>query len=228
MKKVLLMAAMAFVAITGVNAQTTQELIKMQKEQNNAYRKVANEKTTKDAKKEAKKLEKEGWLVPAGRQSIEKQVSATQILALELMADANGNPQTRYIVQMGISTGGTFNAALGSARSSAIVNLASDLKTRVAAAMEQNMDNEQSTAITANTIEKFHQRSKMIVDACLTNLKTPMVVYRKTKQNMYEVQVQAAFDKQEIKERMKNRMAKELEIEGDELNDIVDQTLSGY
>lgn len=94
--------------------------------------------------------------------------------------------------------------------------------------METKLDNQQISAISANTVEKFHERAKSIIDACLTNTNTVLSIYRITPQNNYEVQIQLAFDKKELSARLKRKMQQELEQEGDEdLNDIVDSVLNG-
>jgi hypothetical protein len=47
--------------------------------------KLANAKVTKDAKKQAKALRKEGWMEPAGEASIDKQLTKAQLYGEEMM-----------------------------------------------------------------------------------------------------------------------------------------------
>ncbi len=227
MKKVIVMMVMAVLSSTSIFAQSARELAKEQKELNEINMKLLNSKPSKDAKKQEKKLIKEGWLVPAGGKSIAKQITETQLLGEELMADEAGNPTKRYIIRSSQSIAGTFNAGIAAARSNAQVELAAMLETDVAAALEEKIDNQQNSAITANTVEKFHERAKSIIDASLTNTRTILSIYRVNAQNNFEVQVQVAFDKKELTARLKRNIQKELEREGDEdLNDIVDYVLS--
>lgn len=228
MKKVLLMMVIAIATTSVSYAQSASELAKQQKELNEINLKLLNSKASKSARKEAKKLIKQNWLVPAGSKSIDMQITEVQLLGEVLMADENGNPVKRYIIRSSQAVSGSFNAGVAAARANAQVEIAAMLQTKVAAAMETKLDNQQTTSITANTVEKFHERAKSIIDACLTNTNTVLSIYRLTPQNNYEVQVQVAFDKKELSARLKRRIQQELEMEGDnDLNDIVDGVLKG-
>lgn len=223
---IILMAIAILYGVT-TSAQSAKELAKQQQELNEINLKLLNSKPTKDAKKQEKKLRKEGWLVPAGDKTIAKQIMETQLLGEELMADETGNPTKRFIIRSSQAIAGTYNAGVAAARSNAQVELASMLETKVAAALETKLDNQQNTAITANTVEKFHERAKAIIDAALTNTRTTLSIYRVNVQNNYEVQIQLAFDKKELSARLKRIIQKELEMEGDEdLNGVVDYVLT--
>lgn len=228
MKKSIIMMVLSIFMGTTAFAQTAKELAKQQKELNEINMKLLNSKPSKDAKKQEKRLVKEGWLVPAGGKTIAKQITETQLLGEELMADEVGNPMKRYIIRSSQAVAGSYNAGVATARSNAQLELAAMLETKVAAAMEEKISNQQTSAITVTTLEKFHERAKSIVDASLTNTRTVLSIYRLTPQNNYEVQVQLAFDIKELSARLKRNMQKALEMEGDEdLNDIVDFVLQG-
>lgn len=227
MRKIILMMVMT-ISASVTFAQSVSELAKQQRALNEINMRLLNMKPSKDARKQEKKLLKQGWLVPAGGKTIAKQITEVQLLGEELMADENGNPVKRYIIRSAQALSGTFNAGVAAARTNAQVELAAMLQTKVAAAMEVKLDNQQTTSITAHTVEKFHERAKSIIDACLTNTNTVLSIYRVTAQKNYEVQVQVAFDKKELSARLKRRIQQELEMEGDnDLNDIVDGVLKG-
>lgn len=227
MKKLILMVAAVLMTSTVVNAQSAIELAKQQKELNDINRKMLNQKPTKDAKKQAKELKKEGWLVPAGELSIEQQLTKSQLMGEELMADENGAPTKRFIMQTGLQTSGSFNAGYAAARTAAMTELAGLLKTEIVSAFQQKLDNAQNSSIDATTVDKFNQRTKGIIDQALTNAIPCLKIYRTLSNNNYQVQVRLAFDKKELAARLKRNMQKELEKEGDEeLNGIVDEVLS--
>lgn len=227
MKKIMTLLFVTMVATTTFG-QSAAELAKQQKELNEINAKMLNAKPTKDAKKQAKELKKAGWLVPAGDKSIERQITESLLRGEELMADEAGNPSKRFIQHTASQVGGTYNAAYAAARNAAMVELAATMKTQIVAAMQSKLDNAQSSAITAVTVDKFNQRAKAIVDECLTNSIPVIAIYRVLPNNNYEVQVRLAFDKKELSARMKRNMQKELEQEGDELNSLVDEVLSRH
>ena len=225
MKKYFFLMALAMTTTTSF-AQSAIELAKQQMELNDINRKLLNQKPTKSAKKQAKEYKKEGWVVPAGEQTIEQQLTTSQLYGAEKMADENGTPTNRYIQQTAIQTAGSYNAGYAAARSSAQVELAALLETEIVSAMQSKIDNSQSSAINATTVDKFNQRTKAIVDQALTNSIPCVKIYRRLQNGNFEVQVRLAFDKKELAARLKRNMQKELEEEGDELNGLVDEILS--
>ena len=81
--------------------QTALELAKQQQELEAFNRKVLNAKPTKDAKKQAKELKKEGWAVPAGEASIEQQITKSLLYGEELMMNEDGSTTKRFLMQTG-------------------------------------------------------------------------------------------------------------------------------
>lgn len=226
MKKLMTIIAVAMVSCVTF-AQSAADLAKQQRELNEINMKMLNAKPTKDAKAQAKQLTKAGWVVPAGEKSIAKQLTESQLLGEELMTDEEGGITKRFIQHTASQVSGTYNTGYAAARNAAIVELAAALRTQVGAAMQQKADNQQTSAINAVTVDKFNQRARAIVDATLTNSRPVVALYRVLSNNNYEVQVRIAFDKKELSARLKRTMQKELEQEGDELNDIVDEVLRG-
>ena len=221
MKKILSFVAAIMIATTAT-AQTAMELARQQQELNAINMKMLNAKPTKQAKKQAKELKAEGWTVPAGDIDIAQQVTRSQLYSAELTTDESGNVTKRYIMQTAQQTAGTYNSGYAAARAAAQTELAAMLKTELVTAMQQKLDNSQSNAMTAITIDKFNQRSRMIVDQTLTNAIPVLAIYRRLPNNNFEVQVRIAFDKKELIARIKRNMQQELENEGDKLYDIVD------
>ena len=221
MKKILSFVAAIMIATTAT-AQTAMELARQQQELNAINMAMLKAKPTKQAKKQAKELKAEGWTVPAGDVDIAQQVMRSQLYSAELTTDESGNVTKRYIMQTAQQTAGTYNSGYAAARAAAHTELAAMLKTELVTAMQQKLDNSQSNALTATTIDKFNQRSRMIVDQTLTNAIPVLAIYRRLPNNNFEVQVRIAFDKKELIARIKRNMQQELEKDGDKLYDIVD------
>lgn len=228
MKKMFFMLVAAMMCSMTMTAQSALELAKEQRKLNEVNTKMLNQKPTRDAKKQARKLKKDGWVVPVGEKTIEKQLTESQLLGEELMVDETGSSTRRYIQHTASQVAGTYNAGYAAARNAAIVELASNLKTQVAAAMQAKLDNSQTSSINAVTIDKFNERAKAIVDASLTNTRAVVAIYRVLRNNNYEVQVRLAYDKKELAASLKRKMQQELEMEGDELNDLVDEVIKGH
>lgn len=228
MKKMIFMLVTAMMCTMTMTAQSAIELAKDQRELNKINTKMLNQKSTRDARIQARKLKKAGWLVPVGEKTIEKQLTESQLLGEELMVDETGSPTRRYIQHTASQVAGTYNAGYAAARNAAVVELAANLKTQVAAAMQAKLDNNQTSSISTVTIDKFNQRARAIVDASLTNTRAVVAIYRMHPNNNYEVQVRLAYDKKELAARLKRAMQQELEMEGDELNDLVDEVMKSH
>lgn len=224
MKKIFLVLCLFAFAATNY-AQSAMELAKEQKKQNEFYTKLLNEKPNKDAQKEAKRLTKEGWVIPAGKRSIANQIHEVQLYSLEVMSDDNGIVTKRYIPHTAIVTAGTFNGGVITAKNVAQLEVASSIKTQVASAMQTKIDNAQETTLTAKTMERFNLRAKSIVDESLTDAATPLTIYRRLENGDCEVQVTIVYDKKVLNANMKKKILLEMAAAGDELNGIVDQIL---
>ncbi len=226
MKKLFSILVMALMLGVGANAQSATDLAKQQQELNKILRKSIDAKPTKEAKNQAKELKKQGWTIAAGERSIEQQITESQLISAELMSDENGASSRRFIQHTGVSTAGTYNAAYAASRSNAQVEIANMLETEIAAAMQGKLDNAQLNAASATTVEKFNQRIKAIIHESLTNSIPVVAIYRVLKNNNYEVQTRIAYDKKEVAARIKRTLQKELEVEGDQLNGLVDEALN--
>lgn len=226
MKKIIIMVLMAMMASTAVFAQSSVEMAKAQKELNEMNMKMLNAKPSRDAKKLAKQRAKEGWKVMGSGRSMESQITADQLLEIEVMADDSGNPMRRFIQHSTSAVAGTETAAYAAARTACQTEIAAMIETYVAGALEQKLDNAQSSAINAVTVDKFHQRAKAIIDACLRNTQPGLNIYRVLPNNNYEVMVTISYDKKQVAMALKQQLQKELEMEGDqELNDLVNGVL---
>ena len=200
-------------------AQDAKDLAKKQMELNEINMKLANLKPTKEAKKQAKVLTRQGWEVPAGQPSIERQITKMQLYQAELMTDENGNPTTRYITHSAQQTAGTYNAGYAAARATAQAEVASTIKTSIISTLDMSLGNNQSDAATAASVDVLKTNTKMIVDEVLTGSIPLLVAYRRLPNNNFEVQFGLAYDKMELRSRLKNKLLKEL---GDDSEALVD------
>ena len=225
MKKFFLSLCMLFAALTTFG-QSALELAKQQQELETFNKKVLNAKPTKAAKQQAKELKKEGWTIPAGESSIEQQVTKSLLYGEELMATEEGFNTKRFIMGSGRQTSGSYNVGYAAARTNAMTEVASLIKTQLVSSITMKQDNSQTSSIAAVTIDKFNQKIDAIVDQTLTD-GIPMVsIYRQLPNGNLDVQVRLAFDKKEILSRMKKSMQQELEKESDELFKVAQDVIN--
>ncbi|MBO7271851.1 MAG: hypothetical protein J6U89_03130, partial [Bacteroidaceae bacterium] len=81
------------------------------------------------------------------------------------------------------------------------------------------IDNE---AVSATGVEKFNMKASAITNSTLTNTISSIVIYRRLEDKVIEFQVRIVFDKMELVARLKREMLKQLELNSDDVEDIVD------
>ena len=109
MRKIIFgLLTMMLLSASGITyAQATKEQRKERQELTKASKKELNEKASKAARKEAKRLSKEGWKTAPGALPLEKQLDKSYMLQDQY--DADGFPQ--FIMAEAMSVGGNYDAA---------------------------------------------------------------------------------------------------------------------
>ena len=88
-------------------AQTSKEQRKERQELAKATKKELSEKASKAARKEAKRLTKEGWMAAPGALPLDKQLDRSYMMQYQY--DDEGFP--KYIMAEAMSTAGNYDAA---------------------------------------------------------------------------------------------------------------------
>ena len=108
MKRIyLILGVVLFGFITPVNAQSQTERIKDYKAMKKLTESELNQKATKSARAEAKKLKKDGWLTAPGALPVEKQLDRSYRMQMEM--DDDFLPV--YMMGEGMSIGENYDAA---------------------------------------------------------------------------------------------------------------------
>lgn len=224
MKK-LMMVAMALIVACSVSfAETSyaKQIYKERKELRKLDKKQLNEKSTKAAKKEAKRLKKEGWVVSPGTLPLEKQLDRSYLMEMEY--DENLYP--KYIMANAQSIGENYDAAKTSALSLAITNLASQIQTEVTALVENTVANKQLQANEAASIVETIMSSKNLISQSIGRTITVVECYREVKKSgNKEVLVRIAYNGDMAKDAVKKAVRNELEKKGENLHDQLDKVL---
>lgn len=201
-------------AAVPVNAQLNKEQIKEQKEYTKYTRDQLNKKATKAARKEAKKLSKQGWQATPGALPLEKQLDRSYLMQYEY--DESGYP--KYLMGEAMSIGENYDAAKMQAIELAKQNLAGQIQTEVTALIENTVGNQQLTAEEATSITQTIAASKNIISQKIGRVVPVVEVYRATSNQNKEVLVRIAYNSAMAKEAAKSVIRDELEKKGDELH----------
>ena len=222
MKKVLLLLAMSMLMTTAIAySQTTKAQIKERQELAKATKKELNEKASKAARKEAKRLSKEGWKSAPGALPIEKQLDKSYMMQYQY--DDEGFP--KFIMAEAMSIGGNYDAAKMQALELAKQNLAGQIQTEITALIENTVANEQMDQSDATSITRSVMSAKNLISQSIGRVVPVMETYRSVNSNNREVLVRIAYSQEMAKKAAKKAIRKGLEERGDSLHNKLDELL---
>lgn len=218
----MLMAALMVCSVS--YAQTTKETIKERKAIARLSKSELNQKASKVARKEAKKLTKEGWTVAPGQLPLEKQLDKAYGMYYEY--EESGLP--KYIIGDAMSPGATYDAAKMQALELAKTNLAGMIQTEVTALVESTVGNEQITQEQAASIVRTVQASKNLIVQRLGRTFTVTECYKTLPNKTVQVRVTLAYNAKMAIDSAKDVIKAQLEAKGEELHDQLDAIWAQY
>lgn len=192
-KSMFISALVAFVMMFAVNVNAQQKAtgqdFKNLKKQEKVLDKDLQKKALKAARKEAKKLEKEGFKTPAGKLPLDKQLETSWEKQAEL--DIDGNPYW-YIATSRI-IGSNQSAAALQATNAAKIDLAGQIQTKVSQLIESKVANDDMGQEEAASISSVVASSKSVISATLGRVIPLMEVYRTLPNKNVEVMVTLGY-----------------------------------
>ena len=180
-----------------------------------------NEKATKAARKEAKKLAKEGWASAPGALPIEKQLDKSYLMQMEY----DDNMYPKYLMGEAMSVGENYDGAKMQALELAKQNLAGQIQTEVTALIENSVANNQLGAEEAATVTKSVMAAKNLISQSIGRTITVVELYRTLNNKNKEVLVRIAYNGEMAKAAAKKAMREELEQKGNNLHEKLDSLL---
>lgn len=198
-----------------------KEFIKERKALDKYNKEQRNEKASKDARKQAKVLKKEGWKVPAGSLPLEKQLD--RLYAMQYEVDENFFP--KFVKGEAQSVAGNYDAAKMQAVNLAKIELAGNISTEVAALVESRVANKQMNANDAVSTTESVMGAKNIIAQNIGQTIVALEVYKDLNNNNKEVRVVLLYNAAMAKNAAKQAIRKDLEEKGDKLVEQLDQML---
>ena len=175
----------------------------------------------KAAKKEAKKLSKEGWIVSPGSLTLEAQLAKSY----KMLSEVDENYYPRFYMAEAMSIGENYDAAKTAATSLAITNLAGQIQTEVSALIENTVANKQLSAEQAASISETVMASKNLISQSIGRTIAVVECYRILKNKNREVMVRIAYNGEMAKQAAVQAVRGELEKKGDNLHEQLDKAL---
>lgn len=218
----LFVCAFAFLCLTAnVSAQTAKDIRKERQEIRKASKSELNEKATKTARKDAKKLKKEGWTTVPGALPLEKQLDKSYMMQMEYDEDM----YPKYLMGEAMSIGENYDAAKMQALELAKQNLAGQIQTEVTALIENSVANKQLANEDATSVTQSIMGAKNLISQSIGRTIIVMECYRvKTNKNK-DVLVRIAYNGAMAKAAAKRAIQDELKSKSDDLQKKLDQLL---
>ena len=182
---------------------------------------LAAEKWDRLAAKEAKKLEKEGWMIRPGSLPLEQQL----LKSYELQSKTDEDLYPLYIMGEATSVGENYDAAKTAAISLALNNLAGQIQTELTALIENTVVNKQLTAEEAVSISETVMTSKSLISQSLGRTMPVMECYRLNSKKNTEVLVRIAYSQKKAKAQALKAVKEEMERKGEKVNEQLDKIL---
>lgn len=201
-----------------VQGQLTKEQRKERKEMSKMTKSELNGRASKAARKEAKRLAKEGWQVAPGALPLDKQLDRSYNLQYEI--DESLLP--RYIMGEAMSIGENYDAAKTQAIELAKQNLAGQIATEVTALVENTVANKQLAAEQAASITQTVTASKSLISQSIGRVVPVVEVYRVKNNKNKEVLVRIAYSTDMAMTAAKKVIRDELEKKGEDLHNQLD------
>lgn len=195
-------------------AKERSELVKLSKKQ-------LSERASKTARKEAKRMKKEGWKTTPGALPLDRQLDKSYLMQYEY--DENMFP--KYVMGEAMSIGENYDAAKMQALELAKQNLAGQIQTEITALVENTVANKQLSAEQASSITQSVMAGKSLISQSIGRTIPVVEAYRVASNKNKEVLVRIAYNGQMAREMAKNAIREDLEKKGDELHEHLDELL---
>lgn len=221
MKKLLLFVLVLALAGGISFAQSARELAKERDALAKYSKAELNQKASKAARKESKRMMKEGWTTTPGALPLEKQMDKSYMMQYEY--DENMFP--KFIMGEAMSIGENYDAAKMQALELAKQNLAGQIQTEVTALIENTVANKQLAQEQATSISQSVMSSKNLISQSIGRTITVIEAYRVVSGGNKEVLMRIAYNSQMAKEAAKKAIREDLEKNGDSLHKQLDELL---
>ena len=204
-----------------VTAQSNEDVWKERKELRKMSREALKEKASKDARKEAKSLSKEGWQSAPGALPIERQLDRSYMMQQEYDDDMF----PKFLMGEAMSIAENYDGAKMQAMELAKQNLAGQIQTEITALVENSVANKQLAAEEAATVTQTVMGSKNLISQSIGRVITVVEVYRTKDNGNKEVLVRIAYNAQMAKEAAKKAVRQDLEGKSQDLIDQLDKAM---
>lgn len=227
MRKKLLISIFSFIFMllsvnTFAQEVATKKEYKEIQEKEKVLTKEIGKKAVKEARNEAKRLKKEGFVTPVGKLPLDKQIEKSWQLQYEV--DNHGNPY--YYIASARAIGGNQSSAFMQANNTAKLDLAGQIQTKVSQLIELKVANDDMGKEDAASLTSVVSASKSIISTTLGRTLPLVEIYRTLENKNVEVMVtlgyNSEFATQAAVKAIREKLAGESEALAKQLDKLID------
>lgn len=172
----------------------------------------------KDAKKEAKNMEAEGWKVLPGALPMLRQLEESYKIQYQR---ENGEPQ--YMTAEGVVVAENYNAAKLQAVDAAKLRIAAAMETEIAGYIESSLQNNELSTEDAESMSNMASESKSKIAKNLGRVTTVVELFQNLPDKKVRVMVRLAYSNKQAREVAKKVLYKDMEEKSKELKEKLDK-----
>lgn len=221
MKRFFLVVITALICGATICAQSYEDIRREREVIRKMSKSELNEKASKEAKNEAKRLKKEGWLAAPGALPVERQLDRSYMMQMEYDEDMF----PKYIMGEAMSLGANYDAAKIQATALAKQNIAEKIQSEVAALITTEGANEQISEDEVNSFVKTVNASKQIISQNIGRVVDVIEIYRIAPGKKKEVRIMIAYNSEMAKRAAKKAIIENLKEDSSQLQEKLDQML---
>jgi hypothetical protein len=184
-------------------------------------RKDLQEKAMKQARKDAKAYEKDGYRAFLGGLPLDKQIENAWLRAV----DVNETGLPEYVTANARVVGANTSAAKAQALHLAKVELAGLISTNIASLVESSTANDELSRQEAVSVSQAVQASKELIAAELSQVFKDIEIYRELPNKNVEVMVSISYSSRIAAEAAKRAIQQKLENKSEDLHKKLDKML---
>ena len=224
MKKIMMVAMALLIAVSGaLYAQDAKEVRKQRREVARLAKSELKERASKEARKEAKKLEKEGWTIFPGDLPLAKQLDRSYAMEYEYVQNAGGSIVPKYLVGRGLASGENYSAVLNAATEIAKQYVAGLAEIDITTLTETTLANEEKN--TAASVAEVISVSKNIVAKKIGEVLPVVTLRKEERKGEVSVLVRVVYDRNTVLNTYKETIREELKQKGVKMHQQLDELL---
>lgn len=176
----------------------------------------------KDAKKNAKEYESQGWKTLPGALPLQRQLEE----AYKMSYAREDDGESKYILEDGVAVAQSYNAAKLQAVDAAKLRIAATMETEIAGYIGSSLSNQELTTEEAASISKMASESKSMIAKSLGRVSTVVELCQNVSNKQVRVMVRLAYSNEQARAVAKKVIYKEMEDKSKELKDKLDKMVN--